>query len=184
MMIETVEKVEIEQNRHFNVISDESQAETSGSDIKIRVSPSSIAASSTFRDRMITLRSKIIGNYYKFYGPFGPKPVCYVDWTASGRSIKPIEEYLVSNILPLYGNTHTTTSRTGHQSTCYRQEARQIVAQAVNARITGRAAEDVVIFTGHGTTSAINKIVLSMGINIPYDVRLNFSALLLSVMLP
>ena len=38
-------------------------------------------------------------------------------------------------VLPLYGNTHTTTSVTGLQSTCFRLEARQMVAQACNARI-------------------------------------------------
>jgi selenocysteine lyase/cysteine desulfurase len=69
--------------------------------------------------------------------------------------------------MPLYGNTHTTTSITGHQSTCFRHEARQIIAEAVNAKVTGRAAEDVVIFTGNGTTAAFSKLVASLGLNIP-----------------
>jgi selenocysteine lyase/cysteine desulfurase len=73
----------------------------------------------------------------------------------------------VENVIPLYGNTHTTTSITGHQTTCFRHEARQIVAEAVNAKITGRAAVDVVVFTGNGTTAAINKLILSLGLNTP-----------------
>ena len=32
-------------------------------------------------------------------------------------------------VLPMYANTHTTTSVTGLQSTCFRMEARQIIAQ-------------------------------------------------------
>jgi selenocysteine lyase/cysteine desulfurase len=53
------------------------------------------------------------------------------------------------------------------QSTCFRHEARQIVAEAVNAKITGRGAEDVVIFTGSGSTSAINKMVKVLGLDVP-----------------
>ena len=70
-------------------------------------------------------------------------------------------------VMPLYGNTHTTSSITGHQSTCFRHEARQIVAEAVNAKVTGRAAVDTVIFTGNGTTAALKKVVESLGFNNP-----------------
>jgi hypothetical protein len=38
-------------------------------------------------------------------------------------------------VLPMYANTHTTTSVCGLQSTCFRQEARQVIAQACNARV-------------------------------------------------
>ena len=64
------------------------------------------------------------------------------------RSVHQIEEYIQNEVHPYYGNTHTTTSITGHQSTCFRAESRQIIAQAVNAKISGKAAEDVVIFSG------------------------------------
>ena len=33
--------------------------------------------------------------------------------------------------------------------------------------MTGKAAEDVVIFTGNGTTHAIEKLVVSLGLNLP-----------------
>lgn len=132
--------------------------------------------------RTRVLQKSIVGNYETFTGPFGPRPICYVDWTASGRAIEQIESFISKNIQTLYGNTHTTTSitgnctqvchyslsdlkRPGHQSTCYRHEARQIIAQAVNAKVTGRAAEDCVLFTGNGTTSAINKLVTALGLD-------------------
>ena len=114
-----------------------------------------------------SLRSSIIGSYEKFSGPFGNRPIIYADWTASGKCVRKVEDYISNNVIPLYGNTHTTTSITGHQTTCFRHEARQIVAEAVNAKVTGRAAVDVVIFTGNGTTAAINKLILSIGLNIP-----------------
>jgi selenocysteine lyase/cysteine desulfurase len=114
-----------------------------------------------------SLRSSIIGSYEKFSGPFGNRPIIYADWTASGKCVRKVEDYISNNVIPLYGNTHTTTSITGHQTTCFRHESRQIVAEAVNAKVTGRAAVDVVIFTGNGTTAAINKLILSIGLNIP-----------------
>ena len=49
--------------------------------------------------------------------------------------------------LPLFGNTHTNTSITGSQSTAFVAEARQIVAEECNAKITGKASQDVVLFT-------------------------------------
>jgi selenocysteine lyase/cysteine desulfurase len=73
----------------------------------------------------------------------------------------------LDEVLPFYGNTHTTTSVTGHQSTCFRHEARQLVAESVNAKITGRAAADVVLFTGNGTTAAAHKLVESLGLKTP-----------------
>ena len=39
---------------------------------------------------------------------------------------------------------------TGSQSTAYLSESRQIVAEATNARITGKASLDTVIFGGNG----------------------------------
>ena len=114
------------------------------------------------------LRSNLLGEDAPFTGPYaGDKHMVYTDWTASGRSLRHLEQYLAAEVLPNYGNTHTTTSRSGHQSTCFRHESRQIVAEAVNAKITGKAALDVVLFTGTGTTSAINKLVLALGLHLP-----------------
>ncbi len=42
-----------------------------------------------------------------------------------------------------------------------------MVAEACNARVTGRAAEDVVLFCGSGTTAAVNKLVHILGLHIP-----------------
>ena len=81
------------------------------------------------------VRFNIIGNFRTFNGPFGPRPCIYADWTASGRGLRQVEKFMVDEVLPFYGNTHTTTSITGHQSTCFRHESRQIIAEAVNAKV-------------------------------------------------
>ena len=73
-------------------------------------------------------------------------PLVYCDQTASNRPVKSIERYMEKVCLPLYGNTHTNTSITGSQSTAFVAEARQIVAEETNAKITGKASKDVVLF--------------------------------------
>jgi selenocysteine lyase/cysteine desulfurase/tRNA(Ile)-lysidine synthase TilS/MesJ len=117
---------------------------------------------------VVSVRQNIIGALSPFESPYGKTiPCVYADWTASGRALANIETYVAETVLPLYGNTHTSTSITGRQSTSFRHEARQIVAQSVNARITGKAAEDVVLFTGSGTTAAVSRLVASLGLHLP-----------------
>uniref|UniRef100_M4B796 Aminotransferase class V domain-containing protein n=1 Tax=Hyaloperonospora arabidopsidis (strain Emoy2) TaxID=559515 RepID=M4B796_HYAAE len=106
----------------------------------------------------------VVGRRTLFSTPFGTRALCYADFTASNKPLQCVEDYLLREVMPLYGNTHTTTSITGLQSTCFRHEARQIIAQAVNAKTTGRGAEDCVLFTGYGSTSAVVKLVQALGL--------------------
>lgn len=46
--------------------------------------------------------------------------VVYCDYAASGKSLQFIEDYILKEVLPVYGNTHTTTNVTSLQSTLYR----------------------------------------------------------------
>lgn len=68
--------------------------------------------------------------------------------------------FVRSEVLPFYGNTHTTTSVTSLQTTLFRHEARDIFRNATNA-----AEEDAVIFTGSGTTAAVHKLITALNIN-------------------
>jgi len=99
-----------------------------------------------------------IGHAAPFKGPFGTKQVLYCDFIASGRSLSFIEDYINDNVLPLYANTHTTTTVTALQTTQYRNEARNIIRGAVNAS----TELDAVIFTGSGCTGAIHKLISSL----------------------
>ncbi|XP_064215241.1 uncharacterized protein LOC658498 isoform X2 [Tribolium castaneum] len=81
----------------------------------------------------------------------------YCDYAASGRSLQFIEEYITREVLPSYGNTHSTTSITSLQSTNFRQEARDIIKNASNA-----SDSDAVIFTGHGCTDALQKLISAL----------------------
>ncbi|KAJ0393070.1 hypothetical protein ATCC90586_003415 [Pythium insidiosum] len=118
-------------------------------------------------DLVQTIARNVVGRHELFDSPFGDKALVYADFTASGKSLRCIEDYIQREVMPLYGNTHTTTSITGLQTTCFRHEARQIIAQAVNAKITGRGAEDSVLFTGQGSTSAVAQLVTALGLHVP-----------------
>ncbi|MEO8095590.1 MAG: aminotransferase class V-fold PLP-dependent enzyme [Pseudolysinimonas sp.] len=109
-----------------------------------------------------TIRAAVIGGTDIVDGPFGPRPVVYADYTASGRSLSFIEDYIRSAVLPLYANTHTESSGTGLQTSRYREEARAIVAEC-----TGATDDHVVLFCGSGSTYAIDKLIGVLGIRIP-----------------
>lgn len=85
---------------------------------------------------------------------YGRRQVVYADYIASGRATADIERYITSEVLPLYANTHTTTTVTALQTTRFRLEARDIIRNATNA-----SENDAVIFVGAGVTGAIHKLV-------------------------
>ncbi|KAL0484979.1 ttcA [Acrasis kona] len=89
-----------------------------------------------------------------FKSPFGYRMVTYCDYVASGRALTFIEDYVRSQVLTMYANTHTSTSVTGYQSSLFRLESRQIVRNNTNC-----SKKDILLFTGSGSTSALNKLI-------------------------
>ncbi|QIB66706.1 aminotransferase class V-fold PLP-dependent enzyme [Kineobactrum salinum] len=100
------------------------------------------------------IRDGIIGQHQPITTPFGSPPLVYADYTASGRSLGFIEDYIREQVLPWYANTHTESSYTGAHTTALRESARATVRRAVNG-----GADDKVIFCGSGATAAINKLI-------------------------
>jgi selenocysteine lyase/cysteine desulfurase len=112
------------------------------------------------------IRASVIGDDAAFVGPFGPRRVTYADYTASGRSLGFIEDYIRDQVMPLYANTHTEASGTGLQTGRFREDAREIIRRALGAA----RDEYAVIFCGSGTTGAVDKLVSILNLRIPADL--------------
>lgn len=100
------------------------------------------------------IEDNVIGKNGTFFGPFGRRKVVYCDYTASGRSLQFLEEYITKEVLPCLGDTHATTSICSLQSSLFRHEARDIVRHAV-----GAGEQDAVLFTGQGTAAALRALL-------------------------
>ena len=111
------------------------------------------------------IRDCVIGDDRLMDGPYGKKPVTYADYTASGRSLSFIEEFLRDEVLPRYANTHTESSGTGLQTTRLREDARDTIRRAVNGD-----ENTMVIFAGSGTTGAIDKMIGILELRIPHGL--------------
>jgi selenocysteine lyase/cysteine desulfurase len=112
------------------------------------------------------IRAGVIGDDEAVIGPFGLRRVTYADYTASGRSLSFIEDFIRDAVLPLYGNTHTESSGTGLQTTRFREDARRIIREAVG----GTRDEHCVIFAGSGSTGAIDRLIDCLEIRLPADL--------------
>nr|ABA96034.1 phage head-tail adaptor family protein, expressed [Oryza sativa Japonica Group] len=120
------------------------------------------SAAAAAEQRVEWLRSQLIGKDAEFDTPFGRRLLTYADHTASGRSLRYIEDYLLNEVLPFYGNTHTEDSHVGSKSTRLVHKAARYVK-----RCMGGGAGDALLFCGAGTTAAIRRLQEVIGVAAP-----------------
>lgn len=68
------------------------------------------------KDKLVAyVRENVIGSHSNtlLRTVYGEKPHLYVDYTASGKSLRFIEDYMQRQIMPLYANTHSLQSASG-----------------------------------------------------------------------
>jgi selenocysteine lyase/cysteine desulfurase len=111
------------------------------------------------------LRNDIIGRNLSFETPFGNRPLVYADYTASGRGLYSIENYLMK-ILQFYANSHTDDDFTGKTMTNLLHDAEKVIKKCVNAGEKGK-----IIFTESGTTGGITKLQEILGVFWPPATR-------------
>ncbi|XP_077246656.1 uncharacterized protein LOC143886530 [Tasmannia lanceolata] len=120
----------------------------------------------TIEEKCAWLRSQLVGHDVEFDTPFGKRHLLYADHTASGRCLHHIENYIIENVLPFYGNTHTNDSFVGHRTTKMAHEASRYIK-----RCMGGGPDDALMFCGSGTTAAIKRLQEVMGIAVPSTMR-------------
>ncbi len=120
---------------------------------------------SRLKDHFERFRRGIIGHAHTITTPYGPKPLVYFDWTASGRLYQWIEDYMITTIYPMVANTHTEATSTGSATTHAYHKARETIKRHV-----GADKNDVLIADGSGMTGAIVRLQHMLGLKLPYWV--------------
>ncbi|KAL6660605.1 hypothetical protein ACP70R_001640 [Stipagrostis hirtigluma subsp. patula] len=112
------------------------------------------------------VRSQLVGRDAEFETPFGRRALVYADHTASGRSLRYTEDYILKHVLPFYGNTHTEDSYVGSRTTRTARKAASYIK-----RCMGAGPDDALLFCGSGATAAVKRLQEAMGVAAPPALR-------------
>jgi selenocysteine lyase/cysteine desulfurase len=126
----------------------------------------STAVNTSLEQYFSSFRKNIIGIDQAYETVFGIQKMIYVDWTASGRMYRPIEEKLMNDFGPFVANTHTETTVSGKAMTKAYHFAKDIIKKHVNA-----SKDDVFIATGTGMTGVVNKFQRILGLKIAENLK-------------
>ena len=118
------------------------------------------------------LRRELIGADAPIQTPFGERLMMYADYTASGRCLCFVENYL-RKLQRIYANSHTEDDISGRSMTQLLMEAETSIKKSVNAGDSGR-----IICVGNGASGAIDKLQQLIGVSLPPVTRWRLGTLL------
>jgi selenocysteine lyase/cysteine desulfurase len=118
------------------------------------------------------LRRQLIGADAAIQTPFGERLMMYADYTASGRCLCFVENYL-RQLQRIYANSHTEDDLSGRSMTQLLREAEASIKRSVNAGKSGH-----IISVGAGATGAIDKLQQVIGVSLPPVTRKQLVGLL------
>ncbi len=122
------------------------------------------------------LRRNLIGADAPIQTPFGERLMMYADYTASGRCLCFVENYL-RQLQRIYANSHTEDDISGRSMTQLLREAEASIKRSVNAGEHGR-----IICVGSGATGAIDKLQQIIGVSLPPVTRQQLGTLLVDAL--
>ena len=103
----------------------------------------------------------------------------YTDFTASGKGLRKVEQFVTKQIMPTYANVHSTVGHCAEKTSKYFAEAKDILRNYTNAY-----GNYSIIFHGQGTTGGIHKLIevlsikkyeaLYSNLETAYKIRENF----------
>lgn len=118
------------------------------------------------------VREQIVGIDALFDTPYGKRLMFYADYTASGRTLHFVEDYLKQQ-QNYFANTHTDDDMTGRYMTHLVEDAEQKIKQAVNADHTSK-----VVCVGAGATGAIERMQQIVGVALSSVTRMHLQEML------
>ena len=103
----------------------------------------------------------MIGNNIQFNSPIKDengnimkKYIIYNDFTASGKGLKSVENFIKNQVLPTYANVHSTVGHCAEITTKYLIESKNILRNYTNAH-----GNYSIIFHGQGATGGVHKLI-------------------------
>ena len=103
----------------------------------------------------------MIGNNIQFTSPIEDannnlmkKFLIYADFTASGKGLRKIEDFIKYQVLPTYANVHSTVAHCAEITSKYLSEAKEYLRVYTNAK-----GNYSIIFHGQGATGGAHKLI-------------------------
>ena len=117
----------------------------------------------------------MIGNNLQFESPIKnekgekmKKYLIYTDFTASGKGLRTIEEFISKQVLPTYANVHSTVGHCAEITSHYMHEAKNILRSYTNSQ-----GYYSIIFHGQGATGGVHKLIELLSLKKYYAFYIN-----------